>query len=65
VAARLRAAGVDPMDAKNRVNSMSDQEVHAMVQDMQTAPAGADVTAWGWVGIVAIAALVWYFVIRR
>jgi hypothetical protein len=65
VASQLRAAGIDPLDAKARVNSMTDQEVHAMAQDMQTAPVGGDVSGWGWVAIIVIAALIWYYAIRK
>jgi hypothetical protein len=61
---QLQAAGVDPLAARARVQSMTDQEVHAMAQDMQTAPAGG-VTTWGWVAIVLVAALVWYYAIRK
>jgi hypothetical protein len=64
VAAQLQAAGVDPLAARERVKSMTDQEVHAMAQDMQAAPAGG-VSTWGWVAIVLIAALVWYYAIRK
>jgi len=64
VVAQLQAAGVDPLAARERVKSMSDQEVHAMAQDMQAAPAGG-VSTWGWVAIVLVAALVWYYAIRK
>lgn len=64
VVAQLQAAGVDPLAARERVKSMSDQEVHAMAQDMQAAPAGG-VSNWGWVAIVLVAALVWYYAIRK
>jgi hypothetical protein len=43
---------------------MSDQEIHAMAQDIQTAPA-AGVTTWGWVAIVLVAALIWYYAVRK
>jgi hypothetical protein len=43
---------------------MSDQEVQALAQDMQAAPAGG-VSTWGWVAIVLVAALVWYYAIRK
>jgi hypothetical protein len=43
---------------------MNDQEVHALAQDMQAAPAGGEST-WGWVAIVLVAALVWYYAIRK
>jgi len=64
VAAQLQAAGVDPRAARERVQNMTDQEVQAMAQDMQAAPAGG-VSTWGWVAIVLIAALVWYYAIRK
>jgi hypothetical protein len=64
VVAQLQAAGVDQSAARERIRAMSDQEVHAMAQDMQTAPAGG-VNTWGWVAIVLVAALIWYYAIRR
>ena len=63
VAVQLQAAGVDPLAARERVQSMTDQEVHALAQDIQAAPAGANA---GWiVAVVVIAALVWYFMFRK
>jgi hypothetical protein len=64
VAAQLQAAGVDPIAARERIRSMSDAEVHALAQDIQTAPAGG-LSTWGWVAVVLIAALVWYYAIRK
>lgn len=64
VVAQLHAAGVDPRAARERVAAMTDQEVHALAQDIQTAPAGA-VTTWGWVAIVLVAGLVWYALLRK
>lgn len=64
VQAQLQAAGVDPRAARERIQSMSDQEVHAMAQDIQTAPAGG-ISTWGWVAIVLVAALIWYYAIRK
>ena len=64
VAAQLQAAGVDPQAARERVQSMSQQEVHALAQDIQSAPAGG-VSAWGWVAIIVVAALIWYYAIRK
>jgi hypothetical protein len=63
-AAQLQAQGIDPTLARERVAAMTDQEVHALAQDMQTAPAGA-MTDAGWVAVVLIAALVWYFAFRK
>jgi hypothetical protein len=63
VVAQLQAMGVDPVAARARVKTMTEQEVHAMAQDIQSAPA-AGVSTWGWVAIVLIAALIWYYAIR-
>ena len=64
VVAQLQAAGVDPQAARERVRAMSEQEVQALAQDIQSAPAGG-ISDWGWVAIVLIAALVWYYAIRK
>ena len=64
VATQLQVAGVDPLAARERVQSMTDQEVHAMAQDMQAAPVGA-MSTWGWVAVVLVAGLIWYFAIRK
>lgn len=64
VASQLQAAGVDPRAARERVAVMSDQDVRALAQDIQTAPAGALDTG-GWIAILIIAGLVWYFAFRK
>ena len=64
VAAQLQAAGVDPLAARERVQTMTDQEVQAMAQDIQAAPAGG-VSDWAWVAIILVAALVWYYAVRK
>ena len=64
VAAQLQAAGVDGLAARERVRAMSDQEVQALAQDIRSAPAGG-LSDWGWVAIVVVAALVWYYAIRK
>ena len=61
---QLQAQGIDPAQARARVAAMTDQEVQAMAQDMQTAPAGA-MSHGGWVAIVVVAALIWYFAYRK
>lgn len=63
-AAQLQAQGIDPADARARVATMTDQEVQQLTQDMHTAPAGA-ITSGGWLAIVIIAGLVWYFAYRK
>jgi hypothetical protein len=64
VTSQLQAAGVDPLSARERVQSMSDQEVHALAQDIQSAPAGG-LSTGGVVVIILIAALIWYYAIRK
>ena len=63
-AAQLQAQGIDPSLARQRVAAMTDQEVHALAQDIQTAPAGAMSTG-GWVAVVVVAGLIWYFAFRK
>jgi hypothetical protein len=62
--AQLQAKGIDPTMARERVASMSDQEVQQLAQDMQTAPAGGSLSTAGWLAVIAVAALVWYFAMR-
>lgn len=62
--AQLQALGVDQQAARERVNAMTDQEVHALAQDIQTAPAGA-MSGWGWAAVVIVVAAIWYFAYRR
>lgn len=62
--AQLQAQGIDPAMARARVAAMTDQEVQAMAQDIQTAPAGA-MTGWGWAAVVLIAAAIWYYAYRK
>ena len=64
VIAQMQVAGLDPIAARERIKSMSEAEVHALAQDIQTAPAGAS-SGWAIVAVIVIAALVWYYVIRK
>lgn len=64
-AAQLQAQGIDPAMARARVAAMSNQEVQQLAQDMQTAPAGAAIHAGGWLAIIVVAGLIWYFVMRK
>jgi len=63
--AALQAQGIDPAQARERVAVMSDQEVRQLASDINSAPAGADVSVGGVLLVVAVAAAVWYFVFRR
>jgi len=64
VTAQLQALGVDPLAARQRIQSMSDQEVHAMAQDIQAAPAGG-MSDWGWVAVVLLGVAIWYYAVRK
>lgn len=60
VASQLQAFGIDPATAKDRVASMSDEEVRALSGQIQSLPAGATDT-WVWVVVVLlIAGAVWW-----
>lgn len=63
-AVQLQAQGIDPAMARERVASMTDQEVRQLAGDMQTAPAGAMNTG-GWLAVIVIAGLIWYFAFRK
>ena len=63
-AAQLQAQGVDPTMARQRVAAMTDQEVHALAQDMQTAPAGA-MSDWAWFAVILIGVAIWYYAYRK
>ena len=63
-AVQLQAQGIDPAMARERVASMTDQEVRQLAGDMQTAPAGA-MSSGGWLAEIVVAGLIWYFAFRR
>ena len=60
VASRIQAMGVDPQSAKQRVASMTDQEVQSLASQINSLPAGAMADAWAVVLIIAIVIGVWY-----
>jgi hypothetical protein len=61
VASQLQAFGIDPATAKDRVASMSDEEVRALSGQIQSLPAGAN-NDWVWVVLVIaiIAGVAWW-----
>jgi hypothetical protein len=63
-AAQLQARGIDPAMARQRVASMTDQEVRQLAGDMQTAPAGA-MSSGAWLAVIVVAGLIWYFAYRK
>lgn len=64
-AVQLQAQGIDPTMARERVASMTDQEVRQLAGDIQTAPAGASLHAGGYLAVIIIAAAIWYFAYRK
>ena len=63
--AQLQAQGIDPTLARQRVAAMTDQEVQALAQDIQAAPAGA-MSDWAWFAIAVIAGLIiWHYAYRK
>ena len=55
---RLKALGVDGLMAKQRVAALSDQEVHAMAQKLDSMPAGGNLSDYDLIVILLIAILV-------
>ena len=64
-AAQLQAQGIDPSMARERIAAMTDQEVQQLAGDIQSAPAGAGLSSGGWLAVIVIAGLIWYFAFRR
>ncbi len=64
-AAQLRAQGIDPAMARERVAAMTDEEVQTLAANIDTAPAGGMSTAAGLLAVALIAGLVWYFAFRK
>src|SRR5258705_11584595 len=57
----LRANGVDPQAAKDRVAAMTDEEVSALRGQIDALPAGGK-SHNGWIiaGVIIIAIIIWY-----
>ena len=60
VASALQAYGIDAAQAKHRVQAMSDEEVGALAQRIDSAPAGALHGAGSVLVLALIAVLLWY-----
>src|SRR5258708_27168963 len=66
VASQLQTFGIDPSTAKDRVASMSDEEVRYLSGKIESLPAGANKTAVVLVVVhVLIAAGVWWYYKRQ
>ncbi len=64
-ASQLQALGVDPVSAKERVASMTDEEVASLAGKINQLPAGADSSAGAIILLIVIIWAIWYFAFRR
>jgi hypothetical protein len=55
---RLQALGVDGLAARDRVAAMTEEEVHALAQRIDTLPAGGALSQTDWIFILLVAILV-------
>lgn len=58
----LESMGIDPQTARDRVASLTDEEVHSLAGKMNTAPVGADS---GFIALILVVFFIWYFAFRR
>ena len=65
VSSQLQSLGVDPVQAKSRIASMTDQEVTTLAAQIDSLPAGAMSNGAAILLIVIIAAAVWWVWGRR
>ena len=64
IAAELQAQGIDPTMARARMAAMTDEEVQAMAQDIQTAPAGA-MSEVAFVAFLVVVVVIWNYAYRK
>ena len=64
VASQLQALGIDPAQAKDRVQAMSNQEIAALADRLESLPAGAS-SSGGVILVIIIAAAVWWYMYKR
>ena len=64
VASQLQSLGINPAQARDRVQAMSDQEISALANRLESLPAGAD-SSGAVLLIIIIAAAVWWYMYKR
>ncbi|HXM81828.1 MAG TPA: PA2779 family protein [Burkholderiales bacterium] len=64
VVSQLQSLGIDPAQARNRVQAMSDQEIAALANRLESLPAGASNTG-AVVLVIIIVAAVWWYMTQR
>lgn len=65
VSARLQALGVDPVEVKSRIASMTEQEVRSLAGQIDSLPAGALSNGGAILLILVVAGIVWWLWGRR
>ena len=63
VVSKLEAFGIDPLQAQDRVGAMSDDEVRALADGIETLPSGKESSAA--IAIIVIVALLLWWNIRK
>ncbi len=64
VAGQLQSLGIDPAQARDRVQAMSDQEITALASRLESLPAGAS-SSGGVILVIIIVAAVWWYMYKR
>ena len=64
VAGQLQSLGIDPAQARDRVQAMSDQEISALANRLESLPAGAS-NSGGVILVIIIVAAVWWYMYKR
>jgi len=64
VAGQLQSLGIDPAQARDRVQAMSDQEITALANRLESLPAGAS-SSGGVILVIIIVAVVWWYMYKR
>ena len=61
VAKQLQTFGLNADTARERVNSMTQDEINRIAGKIDSLPAGASSNGWWWaLGIIVVAAIIWY-----
>ena len=64
VASQLQSLGINPAQARDRVQAMSDQEITALANRLESLPAGAS-SSGGVILVIIIVAAVWWYMYKR
>jgi hypothetical protein len=65
VTSQLQAMGLSTSTAKERIAAMTDEEVRTLAGNIDSLPAGAKITGWGWFGIVVVIGVIFYLYTKK